>query len=486
MISLVRSRVLLVAFGAAWIGSANADLLGASVTGDLRYPVGGGAYNAQNLFDPAYFGVPPGYGNSASATIVLSGAGQDNFAWLQGGGTIEEPGIDSWFAEFDGTQLRVIFRRPYYPWELSGARLQFQSDAFVGLAIQQVGVDAFLSAGNGPMTATVDGDTITLTVAEQCSAGAGCLWPDATYSNTYALAPIAEVAQLTLRSSVVAGCKSVVGTVTLGAPAPAGGVIVTLGDTLASATLPPSLTIPSGASSGRFTIKTVPVLDDENGFVNATVGGEGLNQPLRVRRIGLSSLTLKPGKVAGGNAVAGKATLECKAGPGPITVDLSSSDSDVAETMAPGVVVPQGAQSVAFDVTTSTVLSASSARITGSANDIAKSKVLKVLPAASVGPTSLKFGNQQVGTTSAALNATLTNAGTAAFAITSIALSGNYAAWFAQGNDCPANLAPGASCTIGVTFTPAAAAARSAKLSIATSATATPLNVSLSGTGILP
>jgi len=44
----------------------------------------------------------------------------------------------------------------------------------------------------------------------------------------------------------------------------------------------------------------------------------------------------------------------------------------------------------------------------------------------------------------------------------------------------------GASCTIGVTFRPAFAAYKTAKLSIATSATATPLSVSLSGTGVLP
>jgi hypothetical protein len=169
-----------------------------------------------------------------------------------------------------------------------------------------------------------------------------------------------------------------------------------------------------------------------------------------------------------------------------VTVDLSSSDPDVAEPVAASLVVPQGVQSVAFDVTTRAVLSASSARITGTANDLARSKVLKVLPAATLDPTRLGFGNQPVGTTSATLNATLTNAGTAAFAITSIALTGTYAGWFAQGNDCPPSLAPGASCTIGLSFTPAAAATRSAKLSIATSATATPLSVALSGTGTLP
>jgi hypothetical protein len=37
-----------------------------------------------------------------------------------------------------------------------------------------------------------------------------------------------------------------------------------------------------------------------------------------------------------------------------------------------------------------------------------------------------------------------------------------------------------------VTFTPTVAGSKSAKLSIATSTTATPLIVSLSGTGVLP
>jgi hypothetical protein len=72
------------------------------------------------------------------------------------------------------------------------------------------------------------------------------------------------------------------------------------------------------------------------------------------------------------------------------------------------------------------------------------------------------------------------------FSVSSISLTGTGASWFAQTNNCPASLAPGASCTISVTFTPQAALSKSAKVSIATSATATPLSVSLSGTGVLP
>jgi hypothetical protein len=125
-------------------------------------------------------------------------------------------------------------------------------------------------------------------------------------------------------------------------------------------------------------------------------------------------------------------------------------------------------------------------QISGSANGISKSKVLKVLPAASVSPTSLKFGNQVVGAVSASLSTTLTNKGTQSFAVTGIGVTGSNAPHYAQSNNCPANLGAGASCTIGVTFSPQATGTKSAKLSIATTATSTPLLVTLTGTGVAP
>jgi hypothetical protein len=67
-----------------------------------------------------------------------------------------------------------------------------------------------------------------------------------------------------------------------------------------------------------------------------------------------------------------------------------------------------------------------------------------------------------------------------------INVTGTAASWFAQTNNCPATLAAGASCTVSATFTPLSAANKSAKLNIATSATETPLSVTLSGTGVLP
>jgi len=82
------------------------------------------------------------------------------------------------------------------------------------------------------------------------------------------------------------------------------------------------------------------------------------------------------------------------------------------------------------------------------------------------------------------LNATLTNKGVTAFSINSIILTGTGATYFAKSSNCGATLAAGASCTIGVTFKPTTTFSKAAKISIATSATATPLSVSLSGKGL--
>lgn len=290
---------------------------------------------------------------------------------------------------------------------------------------------------------------------------------------------------LKLNTGLVAGCKSVSGTVSIPL-ASATDMVVTLTDTLASATPPASVTIAAGSTSRSFGIKTSEVVANEVGTVSATLGGSTVSQPLAVRPIGMQSVTLKPNPVAGGKPLVGTAKLECRATLAPVTVALASSKPEIADTVAPAVVVSQGLQSTTFDVTTTPVLAKTAVALFGTANGIKKSKTLTVSPAASAAPLSLKFGNVVVNQTSAALTTTLSNKGIAPFSVGSIGITGTYASWFAQTNGCPASLAPGDTCTVEVRFTPAAAASKAAKLTIATSATSTPLSVSLSGTGVLP
>ena len=98
---------------------------------------------------------------------------------------------------------------------------------------------------------------------------------------------------------------------------------------------------------------------------------------------------------------------------------------------------------------------------------------------ATVSPTSLAFGNQAVGTSSAAQNVTVHNNQSSAFAVTATA-SGDFTAT----NNCGASLASNASCTIGVVFKPSAIGARTGSLSV--TAGSSVQAVSLTGTGTGP
>jgi hypothetical protein len=342
--------------------------------------------------------------------------------------------------------------------------------------VLQPGGYAFVIETNGGAGAVADYSTGEVTATKR---------PKWSYNLVLRQSPRPpELSDLSLKSSVVSGCKSVTGTVTLSSPAPAGGVAVTLGDNLASASVPAKVTVLQGTTAKGFAIKTLPVGVNETGAVSATLGGTTLSRDLTVRPMGLTSVTLSPATVVGSQPATGTATLECNAGPGAVTVDLASSNGAIAYPVAASVSVPQGLKSATFDVATNAVLAKTPATISGAANGVTKSKALTVNPAAVVSPTSLKFGNVTAGTTSALLNATLTNKGAVAFSVNNISLTGTYASWFAFTEDCPDNLPAGASCTIGVAFTPQAATSKSAKLTIVTGATSTPLSVSLSGTGI--
>ncbi len=100
----------------------------------------------------------------------------------------------------------------------------------------------------------------------------------------------------------------------------------------------------------------------------------------------------------------------------------------------------------------------------------------------SVSPSQLSFGNQNVNTTSAAQTITVSNTGTAAILIPSIVVPPG----FAETDNCRSlsnGLAPAASCTINVTFTPTSATSFTGNLSITDSAQGSPHTVMLMGTG---
>src|SRR5207249_2978028 len=103
-------------------------------------------------------------------------------------------------------------------------------------------------------------------------------------------------------------------------------------------------------------------------------------------------------------------------------------------------------------------------------------------PEVRLAPTSLSFGNQAVGTASAANVVTLTNTGNATLTFSGgFLISGDFA--FGGLGTCGSTVAAGASCTISVKFTPTAKGARTGAVTLNDNAPNTPQKISLSGSG---
>jgi uncharacterized repeat protein (TIGR01451 family) len=107
------------------------------------------------------------------------------------------------------------------------------------------------------------------------------------------------------------------------------------------------------------------------------------------------------------------------------------------------------------------------------------------VPQAQLSPPNLAFGNQPLGSTSAAQAVTLSNTGDAPLTIGTAAITGADPGEFAISADgCSGqSLAPAGTCTVSVTFAPAATGPRSASLAVPDNAAGSPQAVPLAGTG---
>jgi hypothetical protein len=107
-------------------------------------------------------------------------------------------------------------------------------------------------------------------------------------------------------------------------------------------------------------------------------------------------------------------------------------------------------------------------------------------PTISLSTTSINFGNQADGTTSANSAITVTNTGNATVTFSSIAVTGTNSTSFAESDNCLPTLTQGNSCTINVTFSPSTSGSYSAAVTLNDNAAGNPQSVVLSGTGIAP
>ena len=165
------------------------------------------------------------------------------------------------------------------------------------------------------------------------------------------------IANLTIAPSSLDGGGLAVGTVTLSAPAPTGGVNVNLtSDVPAAAQVPATVTVAAGATSATFAITTTPVANNTAVTIEATLGASSMQASMIVRAPSMVSLSFSPNTIKGGTSSTGTLTLSAAAPAGGLTVSVLATGVGAPFVSYPATVtVPAGATSVTFTVNSTQV-----------------------------------------------------------------------------------------------------------------------------------
>ena len=261
-----------------------------------------------------------------------------------------------------------------------GAQVTLSSSNTV---VARVPSSVTVAAGATSATFTVSTSAVTASTTVSISGTYGGVTRSASLTVTPAPPPAPTLSSLTLNPTSVTGGNSSTGTVTLSGAAPTGGAVVTLSsNNTTAARVPSSVTVAAGATSATFTVSTSAVAASTTVSISAAYGGVTRSVSLTVTPAPppaptLSSLTLNPANVFGGQSSTGTVTLTGLAPAGGAQVFLSSNNG--AARVPSSVIVPAGASSVTFTVNTSFVLISTSATISASYNGTTRAATLGVL-----------------------------------------------------------------------------------------------------------
>jgi hypothetical protein len=197
----------------------------------------------------------------------------------------------------------------------------------------------------------------------------------------------------TIAPSTVNGGETSQGVVTIGAPAPAGGVVVNLKSSNTTvATVPATVVVPAGASTVGFDITALTVATDKTATITASRGPTSIARVLNVRGVTFT-LDIAPASVVGGlDSATGTITLSDPAPAGGATIKLKSSNTATA-TVPATVVVAEGETTATFPITTLGVASTRSVTITAT---LGANIVTSTLEVRSVGVAAVSFSQNPV------------------------------------------------------------------------------------------
>jgi YVTN family beta-propeller protein len=238
-------------------------------------------------------------------------------------------------------------------------------------------VPASVTVLAGSTSATFTAETTHVTTTAQGTITAFLNGESVT--TTLTVAPPA-LASVSVAGPTAVGGTAAQGTVTLTSPAPTGGVVVWLWTNGSPGYVnQASITIASGSTTGYFDFETDVVDTSRVSTITAFLNGQTVSTSVTVLPlITPASVTVSPRIVRGSGSATGTVTLSARAPNGGILVWLwtNGSPAFVPET----VIVPSGAVTVTFPVTTSKVTTSTQGTITAFLNGKSVTTTITVRP----------------------------------------------------------------------------------------------------------
>ena len=292
-----------------------------------------------------------------------------------------------------------------------------------------VSVPASVTIAQGATSASFSVIAGTVTTSTSVTLSASYSGVTSTFALT--VNPVAaSLSSLSVSPSTMVSGQPGTGTVTLTAAAPSGGAVVSLllSAKNAPVSVPASVTIAQGATSATFSVIAGTVTTSTSVTLSASYSGVTSTFALTVNPVAasLSSLSVSPSTIVGGQSGTGTVKLTAAAPAGGAVVSLSSPSA--AASVPATVTVPQGSTLVTFSVTAGTVTASTSITLTASYSGVAATFGVTVNPGAavltsiSVSPSTIVSGQSGTGTV------TITSAAPSGGALVSLSSSNSSAA----------------------------------------------------------
>jgi FG-GAP-like repeat len=278
-------------------------------------------------------------------------------------------------------------------------------------------------AGAFSATFTVSTASVTASTSLTITGAFGGVTRSATLTVTPPPPPIGP-ASLGVSPATIEGGNPVTGTVFLSVGAPAGGLVVSLSSSnTAAATVPATMIVHGGLSSGTFPVSTLAGPTTRTTTITASANGVSRTADLTVTpsaAAALSAVSVNPASVTGGASSQGTVTLTSAAPAGGFAVSLSSSNT-AAATVPTSVSVAQGQTNATFTIATSAVTTSTPVTITASAGGVTRTATLTVTPPAQTATLTVsatgRGGERVTSSTPTGINVAVGSTGSASFAI---------------------------------------------------------------------